>query len=144
MYLIHGLVRRYSDAGTDDVACFNGVLWRGGGDGSCAVGGIGGFEESEGGFAHIESAWVCDFFVGGAGRAILWHNNRIALFLAVGEDQALRVSLFRPAAEAGTEFATQGAGEMEEKTLFVDDMPTAADGSGRRRAGEDELDDRAS
>ncbi|PVH67581.1 hypothetical protein DL98DRAFT_523252 [Cadophora sp. DSE1049] len=37
----------------------------------------------------------------------------------------------------------QGAGEMEEEILFVDDMPTAADGSGRRRAGEDELGDRA-
>jgi hypothetical protein len=40
------------------------------------------------------------------------------------------------------EVATQEEGEMEEGTLFVDDMPTAADGSGRRRAGEDELDDR--
>jgi hypothetical protein len=49
----------------------------------------------------------------------------------------------RPAAEAEaeTEFATQGAGEMEEETLFVVEMPTAADGSGRRRAGEGELDE---
>ncbi|KAF8540205.1 hypothetical protein BDD12DRAFT_804699 [Trichophaea hybrida] len=46
-------------------------------------------------------------------------------------------------AEAETGFATQGAGEMEEETLFVDEMPTAADGSGRRRAEEGELDDRA-
>ena len=36
--------RRYLDAGTVDAALFNCVLWRGGGDGSCAVGGIGGFE----------------------------------------------------------------------------------------------------
>lgn len=47
------------------------------------------------------------------------------------------------AAEAGTEVATQGAGEMEEETLFVDDMPTAADGGRGRRAEEHELDDRA-
>jgi hypothetical protein len=32
---------------------------------------------------------------------------------------------------------------MEEETLFVDDMPTAADGGRGRRAEEHELDDRA-
>jgi len=31
---------------------------------------------------------------------------------------------------------------MEEETLFIVEMPTAADGSGRCRAGEGELDDR--
>jgi hypothetical protein len=31
---------------------------------------------------------------------------------------------------------------MEEEALFVVEMPTAADGSGRRRAGEGELGDR--
>ena len=45
-------------------------------------------------------------------------------------------------AEAETEFATQRAGEIEGETLFVDEMPTAADGSSRRRAEEGELDDR--
>ncbi|KAF8846614.1 hypothetical protein BDZ45DRAFT_812194 [Acephala macrosclerotiorum] len=45
-------------------------------------------------------------------------------------------------AEAKTEFAAQGAGEMEEETLFVDEMPTAANGSERRRDGEGELNDK--
>jgi hypothetical protein len=45
--------------------------------------------------------------------------------------------------EAGTEVTTQEAGEMEEETLFVDDMTTATDSSGWCRAEEDELDDRA-
>jgi hypothetical protein len=48
-----------------------------------------------------------------------------------------------PAAEAKaeTEFTTQGAGEIEAETLFVIEMLMAANNSGRRHAGEGELDD---
>jgi hypothetical protein len=50
----------------------------------------------------------------------------------------------RPAeAEAETEFATQGTSVADEDTLFFNKMPTAADGNGRRRDEEYELDDRA-
>jgi hypothetical protein len=48
-----------------------------------------------------------------------------------------------PTAEVETEFATQGAAAIEEETLFVDEIPTAADGRGRRRYEDGDLDDRA-
>lgn len=54
-----------------------------------------------------------------------------------------------PEAEAETEFATQeeiamGAVVMGEETLFVDEVPTAAEGGERHRDEECERDDRAS
>jgi hypothetical protein len=45
-------------------------------------------------------------------------------------------------AEAETEFAKQEAGEIEEETLFVIEILTAASSSGRRRTGEGELNSR--
>jgi hypothetical protein len=52
----------------------------------------------------------------------------------------------RPAAKARakTEFATQGETPIEEETLFVDEVPTAAKASERRRYREFELDELAS
>ncbi len=43
---------------------------------------------------------------------------------------------------AKTKVTMQSQGEMEEGTLFIDDMPTAVHGGGKRRADEDEPGDK--